>query len=177
MSIEQTEVAMQAAGVATEVSQEVDYFGFEEKHTYTLPDGRQSIYFAAMNEGAKAAFQKLTSRDLRVQRSSGDALVKMDQAAERHALIQSSVTGWSLRRRNPKTDAWENAPFDGPNLSRFLKQANPKIIEELERAIRKANAWLMDELTVEEIDKEIENLREMREAAQKREEGKELSAS
>lgn len=177
MSVDSTELAMREAGVATEVSQEVDYFGFEEHHVFDLPDGRQKIFFSAMNEGAKAAFQKLTSRDLRVQRSSGDALVKMDQAAERHALIEKSVTGWSLRRRHPKTGQWEDAPFDSSNLRRFLDQANPKIVEDLERVIRKANAWLMDELTVEEIDKEMDNLRDLREAAKKREEGKELSVN
>lgn len=158
--------------VDDEESREVDYFGFDKSHVFTMPNGRQQIFFKSMNEGAKADFQKTTSRDLRVQRSSGDALVKMDQAAERHTLIMKSVTGWTLRRRNPKTQAWENAPFDQSTLRRFLDTADPQIIEDLEKEIRKANPWMLDEMSVEEIDKEIASLQEMRAAAVKREEGK-----
>lgn len=170
MSTHYTDVPM--PDVSNEESQEVDYFGFEEHHEFLMPNGKQKIFFAAMNEGAKAEFQRLTSRDLRVQRSSGDALVKMDQAAERHALITKSVTGWTLRRKNPKGGQWEDAPFNSSTLKNFLEKADPKIIESLEQEIRKANSWLLDEMTVEEIDREIENLKSLREAAVKREEGK-----
>lgn len=160
-----------------EAYMEEDYFSFGSSHEFIMPDGRQKIFFQAMNEGAKAEFQKLTSRDLRVQRSSGDALVKMDQAAERHTLIEKSVTGWTLRRRNPKSREWEDAPFNSSGLRDFLRGANPKIVEDLELEIRKANSWLLDEMTPEEIDKEIDRLKDLRVAAVKREEGKALSAS
>lgn len=158
-------------------SQEVDYFAFEEIGEFTLPDGKQKIFLKALNEGAKRKFQKETSRDLRVQRSSGDALVKMDPGAERLSLCQESITGWKLRRRNPQKGHWEDAPFDQPTLRRFLDATNPAIIEDLEQAIRKLNPWLLDELSVEEIDKEIANLNELREKAVEREAAKAGSAS
>lgn len=172
-----TQTAMLEAGVNPEESQETDYFGFSSNHEFIMPNGRQKIFFSAMNEGAKSKFQKVTSRDLRVNRQSGDAHVKMDPAAERHALIEESVTGWTLRRKNPQKGHWEDAPFNQPTLRRFLEVSDPAIIEDLEKEIRKANPWMMDELTVEEIDREVENLQELRVEAVKREEGKEASAS
>lgn len=173
-----TEEAMRSAGVAVEESQEVDYFAFEKVGEFVLPDGRQKIFLSAMNEGAKRQFQKDTSRDLRVQRSSGDALVKMDPGQERYTLCVNSITGWTLRRRNPKKPVeWQDAPFDQPTLKRFLENTDPEIVEDLEKEIRKLNPWLLDELSVEEIDKEIENLQEMREKAAKREAEKVGSAS
>lgn len=176
--LSESELAMQAAGVAVEESQEVDYFAFEEIGEFVLPNGRQKIFLKALNEGAKRRFQSATSRDLRVQRSSGDALVKMDPGQERHTLCLESITGWTLRRRNPKDPSkWENAPFDQPTLKRFLDNTDPAIIEDLEKEIRKLNPWLLDELSVEEIDKEIANLQEMREKAVKREAEKAGSAS
>lgn len=174
---ESTEAAMQAAGVAVEESQEVDYFAFEQVGEFLMPDGRQKIFLKALNEGAKRKFQKETSRDLRVQRSSGDALVRMDPGQERYTLCMESITGWTLRRRNPQKGHWEDAPFNDSTVRRFLELTDPAIIEDLEKEIRKLNPWLLDELSVEEIDKEIENLKEMREKAAKREAEKADSAS
>lgn len=174
---ESTEASMQAAGVQTMESQEVDYFAFEEIGEFVMPDGRQKIFLKALNEGAKRKFQKETSRDLRVQRSSGDALVKMDPGAERLQLCLESITGWTLRRRSPRSGVWEDAPFDQPTVRRFLDNTDPKIIEDLEQEIRKLNPWLLDELSVEEIDKEIANLQELRKKAEEREAAKNGSAS
>src|SRR5215475_3988382 len=76
----------------------VDYFGFGQDESFLLPDGKQSITFKVMNEGQRAKFQKKTSKDIKFNRASGDAAIKADQAEERHELIMSSVTGWSLMR-------------------------------------------------------------------------------
>ncbi|MEU4066669.1 hypothetical protein AB0F25_30525 [Streptomyces wedmorensis] len=158
--------------------QYTDYFGFKATKKFYFPDGRTYVEFDVMNEGAKARFQKLTSRDLRVQRTTGDALLKMDPGAERHALITESVTGWNLMRKSPKDESrWEHAPFDPSNLRRLLDSTDPSIVEDLEKEIRKANPWLMDEMSVEDIDKEIANLQELRQVAVEREAGKSGSAA
>lgn len=176
--MDSTEAAMKAAGVATEEQQYVDYFGFTSEERYFLPDGQQWISFQRMNEGKKREFQKMTSRDLRVQRATGDALMRVDPGLERHELIKLSVTGWNLMQRDPKHPGeWRAAPFDQSNLRRFLEGADPEIIDGLEKAIRKANPWMMDEMSVEDIDKEIENLQEMRKVAEEREAKKSDSAA
>ena len=149
----------------------VDYFGFAEERRYTFPDGQQYITFSVMNEGAKARFQKMTQRDLVLERQSGNARMKMDPGAERHELILASVTDWHLFRQGIPV------PFSTRALKDFLDLANPKLVEDLEKEIRKANPWLMAEMTVEDIDREIENLQEMRAAAVERERGEAFSSS
>ena len=153
-----------------EQSTPVDYFGFQATEKFYLPDGQQYIEFQIMNEGAKAKFQKLTTKDLVVQRG-GDARMKMDPAQERHELIRQSVIDWTLTRGG------QPVRFNPTNLKDFLELANPKLIEDLEKAIRKANPWLLGEMKVEDIDREIENLQEMRKVAEEREAGEAFSAS
>lgn len=148
-----------------------DYFGFSEAHVYTLPDGVSWIQIESMNEGQKSEFQKLTSRDLLLDRASGNARVKADIAGERHALIKTCVKNWNMVRGGVPL------AFSRKALSDFLELANPKIIEDLETEIRKANPWLLAEMSVADIDREIENLTEMRKIAQEREQGEASSSS
>jgi hypothetical protein len=152
----------------------VDYFGFGRDEVFALPDGKQEIFFKVMNEGQRAQFQKRTSKDIKFNRASGDAAIKADQAEERHELILSSVTGWSLRRRGPQ--GWDVVPFStgGANsaLAQWLKVADPKIVDDLELAIRRANPWMQADMSVEEIDKEIERLQDLRKEVEARELGK-----
>lgn len=159
-----TEQAAEQTEVVSASSQH-DYFGFREEHTFKLPDGVSWISFMALNEGAKAKFQKESSRDMVLERQSGNARVKMDQAADRHALIKAAVTGWNLTRGG------DPVPFNPIQLNDFLTLADPRVVDKLEVAIRKANPWLLAEMTVEDIDREIENLMEMRKVAQEREQG------
>ncbi|HEY6019719.1 MAG TPA: hypothetical protein VIY48_07405 [Candidatus Paceibacterota bacterium] len=151
--------------------QQEDYFGFSEFHDFYLPDGRSWIKFKAMNEGEKARFQKNTQRDLVVERQSGNARMKLDVGLERHQLIKTCVVGWNLTRQG------QPQPFGERSLQDFLDNTNPRIVEDLEKAIRKANPWLLNEMSVEDIDREIESLQEMRAIAAEREEGKSSSSS
>jgi hypothetical protein len=143
----------------------VDYFGFSQEETYYLPDGEQYFKFRVMNEGDKSQFQRRTQRDVVVERQSGNARMKMDQAQERHELIRTCVTGWNLYRGGQPIQYNERA------LKDFLELADPKIVEGLETAIRKANPWLLGEMSSEDIRKEIDNLEEMYKVALERERG------
>lgn len=155
---------------------QADYFGFASTERFLLPDRVSFIEFRIMNEGKKAQFQKMTSRDLVLERS-GNARTKMDPAQERHELIRQSVIGWNLKRKRSADGPLEDVPFNNAQLGVFLQDANPKIIEDLEAAIRKANPWLMSELTVEQIDEQMNELRDLREQAVERERGEGSSAS
>jgi hypothetical protein len=142
-----------------------DYFGFFEQRRYVFPDKVTYIEFVVMNEGAKSAYQKKTNRDLVMERTSGNARMKVDQASDRHALITSSVTGWNLVRQGVPY------PFTESHLKEWLDNANPRLVENLEKEIRKANPWLLAEMSSEDIQKEIDNLTEMLEVAKEREAG------
>lgn len=158
-----------------EQTKQVDYFGFQKLERYYLPDGVTFFELRAMNEGDKSKFQKMTQRDLVLEKGSGNARFKMDPATERHELIKASVVGWNLVRNG------QLVPFDTHGranpLEDFLTLADPKIVEGLELAIRKLNPWLMSEMTVEEIDRQIDELTEMRVAAVEREAGEGYSPS
>lgn len=172
-----TERNMQAAGIAIDAPAFEDYFGFDEKSKWYFPDGVQYIEYKLMDEGARAKYQKNTSRDIRLFKTSGDASVKMDPASERQILMETSVVGWHILRMNTKTQKVEPVPFgsnasSGSAFGQWLMTANPKFVSDLERDIRKANVWMNAELTAEAIREEIASLEEMLAEAVKREEGK-----
>lgn len=148
-----------------------NYWGFYATERFVFPDGITFIEFKLMNEGDKVKFQRSTSRDLVLNRQ-GDARMKMDTSSERHELIKACVTNWNLLKGKD-----EPLPFSLRSLEQWLDVADPKIVEDLEVAIRKHNPWLLGEMTVADIDKEIENLKEMRDVAEERERGERSSGS
>ena len=143
----------------------VDYFGFQLTKRHYLPDGIQWFEIAAMNEGDKTKYQQKTSRDLVVERQSGNARMRVDPAAERHELIISCTKDWYVVRGG------QPVPFTKPMMGDFLTLADPRIVEDIEKAIRKMNPWLLAEMTSEDIQKEIDNLEEMKQVALERERG------
>lgn len=176
MTYAQAELDAAAAGVpTTETPQYDDYWGFDERQQWFFPDGKQFIEFKIMNEGDRSRYQKLVNRDIAVSRATGDAKIKLDQAEERKALLESSVTGWNLYRQGSPVPFAIGSP--GATFEQWLAAANPKLVDDLEFAIRKANPWLQAEMSVEEIDKEMDRLRELREQAVKREMGEASSSS
>lgn len=169
------EAAARADGVTLEEEVFVDYFGFSDTQKHFLPDGKQWFMLQRMNEGQKAKYQREIRSDITIQRSTGDAKMKTDPATERHALIKSCVIDWNLRTRDERTREIIQIPFSLSankfNLEKWLSVADPRLVEDLEKACRKLNPWLLADMSVEDIDREIESLKEMREEAAKREAG------
>lgn len=168
-----------AAGAPVE-PEFIDYFSFSDIRTFDLPGpGGQWIQFKIMSEGDKARFQRSTNRDIKVNQKTQDATIRADVAGERHQLIKASVVNWRMLWKNPATGGVEEVPFSESgsghpsklSLDVFLARANPKIVEDLEYAIRMANPWMQGDMTIEEIDKEIERLRELREQREREDAG------
>jgi hypothetical protein len=164
-----------------------DYWGFEERRQFMLPDGVQYIEYKILTEGDKARYQKATNRELAISRNSGDAKLKTDPAEDRQALLRIAVVGWKMYRGRDSNGRPAEVPFgisqvraDGKmhtgrgdaNFDLWLSMANPRIVEDLERDIRKANPWLLGDMEPEDIEKEIANLEEMLVVARERKEGK-----
>lgn len=154
------------------VTVQQDYFGFGAEERYYFPDGVTYISFRIMNEGQRKKFQQGTSRDIKFNRATNDASIKADPAQERWQLITTSCTGWNLVRRNPARDTLEPIMFNSKLLEQWLEMADPKVVDDLEMAIRRANPWLQADMTVEEIDKELERLQDLRKEVQDRDKGK-----
>ena len=157
-----------------------NYFVFSETKRWYFPDGIQWIDYKVMAEGDKARFQKRTNSDVKLDRQSGEASFKVDQAAQRHELIKASVVDWYMLIPNPNNGGeFEPVPYSESgqthwskfNLEKWISVANPRLIEDLEFEIRKANPWLNEDMSVEEIDKEISRLNDLRQQAQERERG------
>lgn len=147
-----------------------DYFGFDDSKKYLLPDGKQYIIFKAMNEGDRVKYESQISRDIKFNRRTDDASMRMNTGEDRHALIRSSVTGWNMVRRNG--NSWEPVAFTegrGGTFEQWLLKADPKIVNGLSDAIREANGWMIDEMTVEAIDEEIKRLEDLRKIVLERE--------
>ena len=157
-----------------------DYFGFGSNERWYFPDGKQYIEFQIMNEGQRREFQKKTNRDITFNRGTNDAKIKADPAEERWHLIITSVVGWNLKRRQPDgtfADVTFSKGTAGSELEKWLRVANPKLVDDLEFAIRKANPWMQAEMTVEEIEKEEARLAELKQQVLERERGEGSSSS
>lgn len=148
-----------------------DYWGVDEQDKFFLPDGKQYFLIQIMTEGNRAKFQRQTNQDLTVNRDGG-AKIKVDQAKDRHELIKTAIVGWFIVRKDARDGKFKEVPFDNNSILNWLDTANPALVDDVVFAIRKANPWLQSDMSVEDIDKEISNLNDLREAAVKRESGK-----
>lgn len=169
--VEQTHANMLANGEPIEDRKIIDTWSYNIEEEWVFPDGIQKIFFQRMTEGKKAEFQKRTNRDIRVQRSTGDAKLSVDPAAERWILIELSVTGWKLYKRMVRGGREELAEinFDKKLLKEWMENTNPKYVQELEKAIRDSNEWMANEASVEALEKEKEALEQRIEAAKEAE--------
>lgn len=156
---------MEAAGVSTEESAQVDYFGFDETYRVELPDGKSFVEHQALNEGARRKYMNEVNREVRLQKG-GDAFMSMATGDERHSLLESAICGWNLMRGG------KAVAFNKQELRAFLSAAPPRIIDLIEKDIREKNDWLTGDVTEEDIDEQIADLEELREKIKGDAEGK-----
>jgi hypothetical protein len=155
----------------TEETQVVDYWsGPPEPVRWYFPDGKQWIAFSKMTHGQRSAYNARTSKELTLEKVTGNARVKADVAGDTNILIDVAVIDWYILRGGNPVSFSKGSP--GSNLAQWMGQADPVLVDDLEKAIRKANPWLNAELTVKDIDEQIEELNREREEAVKREQGK-----
>lgn len=169
--IDGIEANMRAAGESTETHTQISYFGFQERHKCFLPDGVSFIEHQTLNEGARKRYLDRVNREVAIKRASGDAVMKMASGTEKHMLLEAAAVGWNLLGQDG-TPLTFSSGSPGSTFSQFLDQAPPKIVDILEKEVRKVNPWLMADLSVADIDKQIEELNEMRAVKVKEEEGK-----
>lgn len=165
--ISNIESGMKDAGVPTEVGHQQSYFGFEETHQCFLPDGVSFVVHKTLNEGARRKYLNKTTKDIRLQRVTGDAIMKMQSGDEKHALLNSAIIDWNLIG-----PTGQKVPFTSRALEDFLEKTDPRVVDIIEKEIRKNNTWLMTDLSIEDIQKQIDELEEMKTVKVKEEEGK-----
>jgi hypothetical protein len=159
----------EAAGAATPAQAErprADYFGFGAFYIYTMPDGVSTIQHKAMNEGARRRYQSRLSQDVKVERGTGNAIMKMQAGDERRILLEEAICGWDLMANG------QPVPFNANRLHEFLENADPIVVDGIERDIRKHNPWLTSEASLDDLRREMNDLQERIDQKIREEEGK-----
>lgn len=163
--------AAAANGVSLTTKVRKDYWSNDEEYTFYLPGQedipdaeKQFIKYKKMNEGMRSNFQKKTQTGAVIERGTNNTRIGINQARDRWVLIETSVTGWRLFRGD------EELPFKPHLLKQFVDQADPWLVDELERDIRKHNKWMSSEADSKSIREQIDELEEQYKAALEREE-------
>lgn len=157
---------MKADGVATVTNIPVDYFGTDETERTFLPDGVSWIEHKTLTEGDRRKYLNKTNRGVEVIKATGNARMSLAPGDERYELLRVSIVNWNL------SSGGKPVPFNYTKLDSFLEKANPKVVDIIEKAVRLANPWLLAEMSVEDIDREIGTLTELRAKKVEEEEGK-----
>lgn len=167
-----------AAGERIEEKQFTDYFAAPEPTRYYLPDGVQYFDYVELREGGKALYEKATNKDIRVQRSTGDARLSVDPAIQRQTLIRLSVVDANLLQSDGRGGS-QAIPFNKDRPGKFWENLfnffPAKLIDDLHQEIVKANAWLAADDDVEALKEERERLDERIERAEE-EQAKKISS-
>lgn len=143
-----------------------DYFGFDKTHRVYMPDGVSYVEHKEFTEGQRREYLNQTNKAVRLQRSTGDAVMQMAAGDDRYYLLKTAICGWNLYRGGQPVD------FTKKNLEEFLEKANPAIVDKIEKDIRNKNPWLLQDVSVEDIDQQMEELSELRKRKVAEEEGK-----
>ncbi len=162
---------MAAFGQVVEEKVYADYFAQDAPMVHILPDGRSSITFRKFNEGQRRKYLNKVNRDVRVQKVTGDAIMSMKPGDERAALLEDAIVDWNLHRGG------QPHQFNSKNLREFLDLADPKLIDDIEKAVKLANPWMLGDMEPEDIDREIKNLQELKAKILEEREGNGSSSS
>lgn len=147
-----------------------DYFGTDERFKVQLPDGVSWVEVKVLNEGERRKIQNGQHRDMRVQKATQDLVLRTSPGDDRMVLLKEAICDWNLQRNGGPL------PFKPTALQTFLDKAPPVVIDLIQKEVYKRNPWLMQDLSVEDIDKQIAELQEMREVKVREEEGKDSSS-
>lgn len=160
------EANMIARGESTTESLPIDYFGFEQEHKVVLPDGVQFFVHKELNEGDRRKYMKEANRDVKLQKATGDAYLRMMPGEDRVALLKAAIVDWNLIQKGKPFQ------YSKGNVDTVLAVFPPKIIDLVHKDILKHNDWLLGEVTIEDIDRELQSLQEQRQAMVEAEAGK-----
>lgn len=165
--------AMQQAGERTEDIVEVDFFGCDERRTVFLPgSSSQYVVVKEFTEGDRKKYLDRTNKDVRFSKG-GDASMKASPGSDRHELLRIAIVDFHLLKAGtPVTQATHPRALD-----EFLDKTSPRVIDHIVKEVHKLNPWLLAEMTVEDIEKEIADLEEMLEVRKKEEAKNDSSTS
>jgi hypothetical protein len=170
---EAAEAEMAAAGVSTHSPVQQDYFGFgETKQCFfgkKYGDTLSYVEHKTLNEGARRRYMNAQNREVTIGRQTGDMRMKLATGDELHVLLEEAIVGWNLVRGGSPITFSKGSP--GSTLAQFLANADPAVVDEIAKDVRKANPWLLADVTIEGIDEQIAELNETRARLVREQEG------
>lgn len=164
-AIESLNRNMLAGGEKIEEVKIVNYFGTPETKRFFV-DKTQTQYFeyAALTEGGKAKYERATNKDIRVQRTTGDAKLAVDPATERQTLVKLSTVNAVIYAPSKATGEMQPLSFNPKSPTEFWDKVfeafPPKIIQDFYKAIREENPWMKADEDLEALEIEHKNLGE-----------------
>jgi len=151
---------------------QVDYFGTDVRDKFIFPDGKTFIEFKKLMEGERKRYMDSTNREVAINRQTNDMKMRMSAGSDRWKLLELAITDWNLVTKDPQSGNMLPVPYNPGNLQKWLEVADPALVDDLEKAIRRMNPWLIGELTQEDIDKARQDLDEQERLLHEREAGK-----
>lgn len=142
-----------------------DYFGVDVTEKVTLPDQKSWVKIRKLDEGQRISYVNKSNREVRLNRRTQDAYMQMAAGEDRKNLLRVAIVDWNLIRGG------QPVSFGEAELEVFLTKADPEILNVIEKGVRKLNPWLLADLSVADIDKEIADLYELRAIRVKEEQG------
>jgi hypothetical protein len=142
-----------------------DYFGFSSTKVYMLPDKVSWVELKVLNEGERRQYLNETNREVKFARGSQDAAIRLRPGDDKASLLKMAIVGWNLVRNGAPM------PFNTATLQQFLTLTDPKLVDLIEKEVRLMNPWLLAEMTLEDFDREISQLQELRQKKLEEEQG------
>lgn len=157
----------------------VDVWGYHDTLKWYFPgqahvseEKRLYLEVQKMTEGVRQKYQKATNAKVTILKQNSNAEMGVDPARDREQLILKSVIGWYMKRPSGNGEFHE-VKWTERAFKEWFEGANPAHVESLEKFIRDINPWMLDEMTLEAIDEEMERLGKLREDVARRQEEKE----
>ena len=158
---------------------QADYFSFGETFQCFFGekygDTVSYVEHKSLNEGSRRRYLNSVNREVTLERQSGNARMKLASGDEKHLLLEEAIVGWNLIKDGKPVTFSKGS--NGSTLSQFLAMADPAVIDVIEKDVRKNNAWLLAEVTVDGIKEQIKDLEEMLEEKIKEESGNDTSSA
>lgn len=143
----------------------IDVFGGRITEKVELGDGVSWIEVKRMNEGERRKYLSDIQRPMKVSRE-GEAEINFNPGGDREALLKATIVDWDISANG------EDFPYSDAGLRLFLNNADVEIVDKVEEVARTINPWLLDEVTVEQLDEQIEELEKLRDKKLEEEAGK-----
>lgn len=154
----------------------VSYFGVSTTYDVSIGNDGSYVRVKKMLEGDRRKYQNAINKGVTIAQQTGDAKIELAPGDQRYFLLKNAIVGWDLVENGQPVQF--NDAAKEMLLQRGLVDPNTgkDYLDDVEHQVRLHNPWLLDDVTVDKLNEQIERLTEVRDA-KVAEEGKEQSSA